>query len=100
MATMGFYVYTDDNGVDHTIRQKIINADAVGNTTTTTPNLPVSQKKLRHVELENTATNPPQRRRVVICDVSNAIWGGTPPATVNVDGVPFDVKGRIGERRF
>jgi hypothetical protein len=100
MATMDYYIYTDDNGIDHTIRLKKVNGDAVGNTGGAAPNLPVSHKKLRHVDLELISGLGIFRKRIPVCDPGLPIWGPTPPATVSIDGVAWDVKGRIGERRF
>jgi hypothetical protein len=97
-------VYTSDDGVDYVIKQDATNAAAAGNSGGTgNPNLPGPYHP-RYILAAHPTTG--RERKIVIGDPANALWvGGTstislPDFGAAMAATTFNVRGRIGERRF
>lgn len=94
--------YIDDDAGAHRITQKKIVGDAVGNTEST-GSAPIGRPsfwRLRHVHLNyNDGAGTTANKRVVIGSSSNGIFLGTTATVAALEGVTWNVEGKIGERR-
>lgn len=102
MATVfDYYTYTTDSGTSFSVKIKKADGDAVGNVGGA-PNsgLSIRRGKLRKIDGVCTTTNPPTRRRIIMCSTSNPRWTSGTPASFTIGGLTFNVVGRIGEKRY
>lgn len=95
LGPMDYYAYQSANGKLYLMRQRVADAVAVGNSIGvrgTLPSLPRFLKP-RHIWIQGPLG---QRRRINVGTETNAkyLQGGT----VGVDGIAWEVTGRVGEK--
>lgn len=104
LGRRGVFVYESDTGLSYNMRLDRSVAEAVGNDTATNaslPNMPASQQfplRPRYILLEQ-QNDPSVKKRVIIGDIENALYQSNQPSVVTINGVPFVVTTRVGERR-
>lgn len=102
LGSRGYFVYTDDAGVQYAIQQDCDLALAVGNeeTVSNLPRLTSSQKrpiKARTILLQSESG---LRKEVVVGDPNSAFFTANAATQMMIDGVVFTVTGRKGEQAF
>jgi hypothetical protein len=96
--------YVSDNGNTYGVRVDASNAAAVGDTVDLLAADPPKRLRPRYLLLAHPTTG--KERKIVIGDVTNALWTATVSTTVNLPdfnnamaNVAYITRGRIGERR-
>jgi hypothetical protein len=97
LGTRGFWQYTSDSGNIYTVRSRDADNVAIGNTPDTRDGHPSRPSSLKPRYVWGLAPDG-SRRKFHVGSTSNPAYHT--PGSLTVDGITFQITGRVGERDF